>query len=179
MSKIIFCDNSLHSLILFRKDVYESYAQDGVDIVLVAQEDCKFETEFPNIKFIPVSMNATGTNPLEDLKYFRRLLALYKMERPDYVFHYTIKPNIYGSIAARICRIPSTAVVAGLGTTFSGGRKNNAIVELYRFALRYPEHVLVLNKDNMEVLMKRKIARREQLIWLPGGEGVNLDKFRQ
>lgn len=178
MSKIIFSNNSLHGLILFRKDVYDSYAKDGIEVILVAPKDCEFQPEYPNIRFVSVNMNSSGTNPMEDLGYFMQLLRIYRRERPDYIFHYTIKPNIYGSIAAKLCNIPSTAMVAGLGTVFSGGLSHDVIVCLYRFALRFPEHVLVLNKYNMDILLRRKVVRREKLIWLRGGEGVNLEKFK-
>lgn len=178
MSKIIFNNNSLHGLTLFRKDVYDSYAKDGVEVVLVAPKDCEFQSEYSNIRFIPVTMHSAGTNPIEDFRYFMQLLKIYREEKPDYIFHYTIKPNIYGSIAAKLCEIPSTVMVAGLGSAFNGGLKNDIIVCLYRFALQFPEHVLVLNQYNKEVLLNRKIVKNEKLIWLHGGEGINLEKFK-
>ena len=49
------------------------------------------------------------------------LLGIYRKERPDYIFHFTIKPNIYGTLAARLLGIHSTVMVAGLGFTFSHG----------------------------------------------------------
>lgn len=99
-------------------------------------------------------------------------------EKPNYIFHYTIKPNIYGSLAAAILRIPSTAMIAGLGYVFTGNNLGCKIARiLYRFAMRFPEKIFVLNQYNRDVIVSTKIAEKDKIILLPGGEGVNLDKF--
>ena len=82
-------------------------------------------------------------------------------------------------MAARLCRIPSTAMIAGLGYVFNNSGVGNAIARaLYRFAMRFSEHVLVLNAYNRDVVLEKGIASLRQLILLPGGEGINLDRFR-
>lgn len=70
-------------------------------MVLVApeKEDKQMRTGIPQeVKYIPIRMGRTGVNPLKDISYFFRLLAIMKREKPDFVFNYTIKPNIYGSL---------------------------------------------------------------------------------
>lgn len=100
--KILFCDNSLRELLNFRKEIICHYASNGYDVVLVAPQNMDiYQWELPNIRFVPVIMNRSGTNPIEDLKYFFRLKRIYAKEKPDYIFHYTIKPNIYGTFAAQ------------------------------------------------------------------------------
>ena len=118
MKKILFCDNSLRDLLNFRGDVINSYATEGCDVILVAPKTCEYEGA-KNIQYIPVEMNRSGMNPFKELVYMWNLFRIYKQEKPDYIFHYTIKPNIYGSLAARLCGIPSTAMVAGLGYVFN------------------------------------------------------------
>lgn len=91
----------------------------------------------------------------------------------------TIKPNIYGTLAARVCKIHSTAMIAGLGYAFSKGGIGNLIARtLYRIALRYTDHVMVLNTYNKDLLIKRGIVAPEKIILLAGGEGVNLERFK-
>lgn len=63
-------------------------------------------------------MSRSGKNPFQDLKYYHVLRTTYKKEKPDYIFHYTIKPNIYGTLAASMCKICSSAMIAGLGYPF-------------------------------------------------------------
>lgn len=176
--KILFCDNSLRELLNFRGDVIRSYAAEGHEVVLVAPQTCEYELELSNIRHIPVTMERSGMNPLHELRYLWTLCRIYRKERPDYIFHYTIKPNIYGSLAARLCGISSTAMIAGLGYVFNKGGIGSAIARgLYRFAMRFPEHVLVLNAYNRSVLLENKIATDRQLILLHGGEGINLEHF--
>ncbi|MFG6340599.1 MAG: hypothetical protein K1V70_00345 [Alistipes sp.] len=178
--KILFCDNSLRELLNFRGDVISDYAEHGAEVVLLAPRNCDInDTSCAGVRTIPIDFNRSGMNPFKECRYFFRLWKIYRKERPDYIFHYTIKPNIYGSLAARLCRIPSTAVIAGLGYVFNKGGFGCRIARaLYRFAMRYPEYVLVLNEHNKSVLLENRIVKSSQMILLKGGEGVNLDKFK-
>lgn len=116
--KIIFCDNTLWGLVNFRGEVIRHFMREGHQVVLVAPEkdDKQMRTTIPDgVRYIPVKMGRTSLNPIKDISYFMQMLKIYRKERPDYIFNYTIKPNIYGSIAARICGCHSTAMMAGLG----------------------------------------------------------------
>lgn len=179
MKKILFCDNSLRDLINFRGDVINNYASNGFEVILVAPANYDYRPDFPNIRCIPVELNRSGLNPVKELLYMKTLYKIYRKEKPDYIFHYTIKPNIYGSIAARLCHIPSTAMIAGLGFVFNKNGIGSLIARgLYRFAMRFPEHIFVLNKSNRDVVLERHMATSEQLILLSGGEGINLNKYQ-
>lgn len=177
-SKIIFCDNSLRELINFREDVINDYANRGHQVVLIAPLNSDYLPKHSSIKVIPIKISRSGKNPFSDIKYFINLLLIYFREKPDYIFHYTIKPNIYGSIAAKLLNIPSTAMIAGLGYVFShSGIGNYLARKLYKFSMQFPEKVLVLNQYNKNVLIENMIVRENKIILLKGGEGVNLIKF--
>lgn len=176
--KIIFCDNSLRELINFRGDIIDSYSLNGNKIILVAPQNRDYTPNNPNIIFIPIGLGRSSMNPISDLKYFFELVRIYKKERPDYIFHYTIKPNIYGSLAARLLGIPSSAMIAGLGYVFTNKGLGCTIARmLYRISMLCPEKVLVLNEYNRDLLISKKIVSSEKIILLKGGEGVNLSKF--
>lgn len=177
--KILFCDNSLRNLINFRGDVINSYVADGYKVVLVAPPDSDYHPSSTNIDYIPIKISRSGMNPFKEMEYLKKLYNIYKRESPDYIFHYTIKPNIYGSIAARLCHIPSTAVIAGLGYVFSSKGIGSIIARLlYRFAMQFPEHIIVLNQHNKDVIIKHHIASPKRVILLSGGEGINLNLFK-
>lgn len=179
MKKILFCDNSLRDLLNFRGDVIENYFADGFEIVLVAPQTEEMLNNRNNIRYIPIVLNRSGMNPLNELKYLWTLMKIYQRERPDYIFHYTIKPNIYGTLAAKLCGIPSTAMIAGLGYVFDHKGFGCAIARcLYRFSLQFAQKVLVLNSYNRDLVIEKRIAKPEQVILLPGGEGINLEKFK-
>jgi hypothetical protein len=176
--KILFCDNSLRELINFRSEVIHSYANQGDEVVLLAPRNSDYTPDSPRIKYVEVKLNRSGMNPVADFGYFVTLWKLYRREKPDYIFHYTIKPNIYGSIAAWLCGIPSTAMIAGLGYVFSThGLRASVGRAMYRFAMRFPQHVFVLNEYNREMVVEKKICKAEKVILLKGGEGVNLELF--
>lgn len=179
IKKILFCDNSLKDQINFRGDVINSYAADGVEVLLVSPLNCEYKPEYPNIHHIDIELNRSGKNPLRELRYLRTLYRIFDKEKPDYIFTYTIKPNIYGSIAAHLCKIPSTAMIAGLGYVFNKKGIGNWIARnLYRFALRFPEYIFVLNSVNRKIVLEKRIATERQLILLTGGEGINLEKYK-
>lgn len=177
--KILFCDNSLRELLNFRKVVIDTYVAWGCEVVLVAPKNCDYEPESSRIRVVPVKMERSGKNPFQDLKYCHTLWVIYRKERPDYIFHYTIKPNIYGTLAAAICRIHSSAMIAGLGYVFNKAGIGNRVARgLYRFALWFSDFVLVLNDYNYRFLQDNRVVASQKLILLKGGEGVDLSHFR-
>lgn len=179
--KLLFCDNTIWGLVNFREMVFRHFYENGHEIVLVAPSDEHTEMKVcvPDyVRFVPVLLDRTSRNPLSDLGYMRRLLRIYRKERPDIIFHYTIKPNIYGTLAARMCGIPSVAMVAGLGYAFtSQGITGTISRRLYRFSLRYARRVFVLNEENYRELLTHRIADERKLVLLPGGEGIDTSKL--
>ncbi len=179
--KILFCDNTLWGLVNFRGAVIRHLVSKGFEIVLVAPQD---ETTFmktvipEGVRYIPVHMNRCSQNPFHDLKYFFTLYKIYRDEAPNYIFHYTIKPNIYGSFAASLLRIPNTDIITGLGHALVGDSiKNRIAAALYASGLRCANSVLVLNQFIADYVKERRICRSRKVILLKGGEGVCLDRF--
>lgn len=180
--KIIFCDNTLWGLVNFRGEVIKHFVHKGYEVILAApeKEDDQMQTTIPEgVRYIPVDMGRTSRNPFNDVKYFLRIWKIFRRERPDYVFNYTIKPNIYGSIAAKLTGSHSTAMMAGLGYVFI----NDTLVtrfarQLYRMGLRFTDNLLLLNTHNQELAAKLKMCDLRKMVLLKGGEGINIDKFR-
>lgn len=176
--KILFCDNSLRDLINFRGDIINHYAAVGCQITLVAPQTCAFSPQYPNVKYIPVNMNKSGTNPFSDFGYFLRLCKIFNREKPDIVFNYTIKPNIYGALAARITGCKCVDMVAGLGYMFTGSSLVKRLGRfLYKLGLRSAHKVFLLNQSNADKLINEHFIRPDRAILLSGGEGVNFERF--
>lgn len=177
-TKILFCDNSLRELLNFRGDVIRFYVERGCEVVLVAPETLEHDILEEHIRYIPVTLNRSGMNPRQDWLYFKNLCAIYKDEQPDYIFHYTIKPNIYGTLAAHRYGIGSSAMIAGLGYVFNKrGLGCWMARQLYQFALQFSDKVLVLNAANKNFLLAHRMVKPEQIVHLIGGEGVDLERF--
>ncbi len=179
--KLLFCDNTIWGLVNFREPVFRWFYEQGHEIVLVAPTDecTEMKTSVPSyVKYVPVRLNRASKNPLADLRYLWRLRKIYRNERPDCIFHYTIKPNIYGSLAARSLGIRSVAMVAGLGYAFSRhGMMGAAVRSLYAAGLRCAERVFVLNEGNRTTLLHYRICKEHKMTLLAGGEGVDLERY--
>ncbi|MGN6669540.1 MAG: glycosyltransferase family 4 protein, partial [Trinickia sp.] len=94
------------------------------------------------------------------------------------VFHYTIKANIYGSVAAWLARVPSIAVTTGLGYVFiQKSRAASVAKALYRFAFRFPREVWFLNRDDHSAFLNERLLARPERAKQLHGEGVDLEHF--
>lgn len=179
--KIIFSDNTLWGLVNFRGAVIRYLLNEGYKIVLVApqEKDSFMKTEIPQgVRYIPVHMNRCSRNIFQDFSYIKTLYQIYKKEHPDFVFHYTIKPNIYGSWVCSFLHIPSVCTITGLGHALVGNSfKNRMAACFYSLGMRMSNHVFVLNQFIADYIRERKLCSRRKIILMSGGEGVCLDKF--
>lgn len=179
--KILFCDNVLWGLVNFRGSVIRHFIQQGDEVILVAPQDDEsiMKVDIPEgVRYIPVRLNRCSRNPFTDLIYCAHLYRIYRKEHPDYIFHYTIKPNVYGSIAARLAGINCTGMVAGLGYGLLGdGMLSRLLAVMYRYAFNYVSSIFVLNKFNYQYLLDHKFCTSAQLRLFKGGEGVDLSAY--
>ena len=108
------------------------------------------------------------------LYFYKRVLRSIK---PDIVFTYTIKPNIYGEMACSRLKIPYVATITGLGTAVEkNGVLQRICLFLYKIGLRKAKKVFFQNSENMTFMKKHKIIKSESEI-IPGS-GVNLNQYK-
>lgn len=179
--KILFCNNNIGGFFLFRYDIALHFKNLGHRVVLVYPRLCQSEPQCAKLReictLIPVSFNPNGQNPLLDVIFFLRLLRIYKVEKPDIVFNYTIKPNIYSSIAAKLLHIKVVSMMAGLGYVFEGDSISKRLArKLYRLGLTCSNRVIVLNQNNYSRIVD-KFVSTQKLILFQGGEGVNMETY--
>ncbi|RYF99398.1 MAG: glycosyltransferase family 1 protein [Chitinophagaceae bacterium] len=176
--RIAFVSNSAWSVYNFRLDVIQSLIAAGHQVLVFAPaDDFSGALRESGCEFVPINFNNKTINPFTDLGFYRQLRKLYNKYRPDFIFHYVAKPNIYGSLAAASCGIPSVAVVTGLGYPFASRNWLFHVMKtLYRIALRNSREVWFLNNDDAKVFTTEKITGIEKMKVLPG-EGVNTEHF--
>lgn len=152
----------------------------GVRVIVLAPRDRTFPLlEEMGCECIELPVASKGTNPVEDFKTLAALYRHYRTIRPDVVFHYTIKANIYGSVAAWLARVPSIAVTTGLGYVFiQKSRAAQVAKALYRFAFRFPREVWFLNRDDHSAFVNERLLAHPERAKLLHGEGVDLDHFQ-
>ncbi|MFZ5951499.1 MAG: glycosyltransferase family 4 protein [Candidatus Rifleibacteriota bacterium] len=134
------------------------------------------------VAFFSVPLQKCGLNPFADLLFLLRLKTLFKAQRPDMLIAYTIKPVIYGCLAARMAKISEVnSVIAGLGYAFINQSLRQKIAgffatHLYRCALHDNRHVFFQNPDDQADFLKLDIVKPGQC-HLVNGSGVDLEYF--
>lgn len=164
----------------FRRGLVKALQAAGHEVLAIAPPDAysgRLESEL-GCRYVPILMENKGTNPIKDAQLTRRFLTIYKREQPDVVLHFTIKPNIYGTLAAKLAGVPSINNVSGLGTVFLIENLVSKVARgLYRFAFRFPHKVFFQNNDDRELFIRYGLIRRERTGLVPGS-GVDLARFR-
>jgi glycosyltransferase involved in cell wall biosynthesis len=179
MKKVItFVSNNCWSIYNFRADVIKKLLQDGYQVAFIAPRD-EYASMLISLgcTYYPVQFSNKSLNPLADIRFYFQLKRLYRQIKPQLVFHYVAKPNIYGSLAASSLGIRSVAIVTGLGYAFH--RRNwlyRLVKFMYRHALKRAEEVWFLNNEDAGAFRKEKIVRIAKVKVLPG-EGVNTGYF--
>ncbi len=178
--KIAFVGNTAWSMFNFRLGIIKELKQQGHDVVVIAPKDtftAKIVSEGVSFMHIPIS--SYGTNVIEEAKTLAKFIRIYRKEKFDLIFHYTIKPNIYGTIAAAIARTPSIIITTGLGRllSFKNSIAGVFTLNLYRVAGRLAKEVWFLNNDDKSVFLFKKIAT-ENKMRLIKGEGINTDWYK-
>ena len=126
-------------------------------------------------------LSRTGTNPFSDARLLRALMRLMSGLRPEIILPYTIKPVIYGTIAAWLLRVPRRyALVTGLGYAFTGARQGilpRVVRTLYRFALSKTHKVFFQNPDDEILFREAGILPSGVPSVVVNGSGVDLDAY--
>jgi len=131
-----------------------------------------------------IPMTRSGKHPLQELGTLLALLRLFRRMRPDVVHLVTIKPVLYGGIAARLARVPGmVAAISGLGFVFLSNSLKMRLVRavvarLYRLALGHPNSRVIFQNANDRDLLKSLGAVRDEQVVMIRGAGVDLDAYR-
>lgn len=171
--------NTAWAIYTYRRGLLRALTKAGAQVTVIAPRDRTFEPlAAMGCRCVELPVASKGTNPLDDLRTLLTLYRHYRALKPDVVFHYTIKPNIYGSIAAWLARTPSVAVTTGLGYVFiQKSRAAQVAKRLYRFAFRFPREVWFLNRDDEGAFKDGNLLAHPERARLLHGEGVDLADF--
>jgi glycosyltransferase involved in cell wall biosynthesis len=130
-----------------------------------------------------VSLARSGFRISEDLRYLLLLYRLIRSIRPDRVLNYTIKPNIWGSIAARMAGVPAASMITGLGFAFApsvgltGWLIQFIARSLYRIALTKNFVIFFQNPDDLADFKRFRMLSNSSRVRIINGSGVDLDRY--
>ena len=175
--KVLFLVN--HDVVIynFRLELVERLIDEGYEVHISSPYGERID-ELKKLGAIyhDIKMDRHGMNPISELKLLKEYKNLIDELRPNYVFGYTIKPNIYGAIAAEKYNVPFIANITGLGTAVENpGMTQKIMIMLYKIAFKDVKKVFFQNTENQDFFIKHKIALGKHGL-LPGS-GVNLNRF--
>jgi len=176
---VVLSGNSSWNIVNFRAGLIAALEDAGFEPVVIAPVDPPGEERMRRmgVRRIVVDMDRSGLNPFKDLRLLLRYRQLLAELRPAAYLGFTIKPNIYGAIAARLCGVPAIPNISGLGTVFiRGGLLGSLVSSLYRFGLAKAPVVFFQNADDLGEFVGRNLVRRDQARLL-AGSGIDLDRF--
>ncbi len=173
------------SLVRFRRELIQALLAAGCRVTAFApniHEPSVADLKDMGVDFQTYPLHRASLNPVQDFKTVLTLRRMIKAMKPDIVFTYTIKPVIYGSMAAWLAGVPqSYAMISGLGYAFGTATSKQRLVaqvvsQLYRQSLRANKAVLFQNPDDLNEFVARGILPREKTV-LINGSGVELQRF--
>lgn len=183
MSKILLFANTDWYLYNFRLALANELRRQGHKIILLSPPGSFHERlKDAGFSWVAFPLSRQGANPFNEFITFWRLIRLYQKVQPEIVHHFTIKPVIYGSMAAHLLRIPGIInSITGLGHLFIDPGFVTRLLRgfakwLYRFSLRGTQ-VIFENPEDRKTFIKNKCIKPEQS-HLILGTGVDVNKFQ-
>ena len=178
MKTIAISSNSGWNIVNFRAGLIRKLIDYGFKVNVIVPDDayrlriCELGAEIYSI-----DLKSSGLSPIRDISSFLAYLKILRDLRPDAYLGFTVKPNIYGSLAAHLLGIKVINNISGLGTVFGRNGVLRLFVEgLYRLALRPSASIFFQNPDDLALFTERRLVKEGQAKLLPGS-GVDLSRF--
>lgn len=182
--KILIVSPKNKTVFNFRGDLIKEMIAKGNDVVVVGPNKDYVEDilNLGVLEFCEIPFIKDNTSMMGDLKYLFALKKIMKLQKPDMVFSYTIKPVIYGSIAAKMAGVKKiNAMVTGLGRVYASDGLKTKIIRmitkiLYKIAFSFCDKVIFQNKDDIQQFVEDKYLPENKTAHV-NGSGVNMDRF--
>lgn len=188
--KFLMISSFLPSVLNFRGKLLEAIHHQSHEIHIIAPDLELFQPEMDKLKSLgysvySVEMQRTGTNPIADIKTLFEIYKITKKIKPDYVLSYTIKPVIYGTLAAYLAKVPNRfSLITGLGYAFQNVDSTSKrstfqkIVHwLYKQALIRSSKVFFQNPDDLALFKQLNLLSNKVPAVVVNGSGVNVTDF--
>lgn len=175
---IVLSINTSWNIVNFRRNLIARLQREGYDVVAIAPRDGHSEALIAlGVRYFPIEIDSKGLSPVHDLKLAAAYIRILKEVRPVAFLGWTIKPNVYGSLAAHALGIPVINNISGLGTAFIKiGLVTRVVRLLYRIALVRSATVFFQNRHDRDLFVAQRLVRAPHTALLPGS-GIDLTQF--
>ena len=184
MKKFILISPKNRTVYNFRGDLIKEIIAKGYEVVVTGPDQTDVDRiEALGARFKEIPMNKTGTSVTGDLKYCKALTDFLKTEKPDATLGYTVKPDVYGAIAAKRAGVQNiTSLVTGGGYTFIATSLKARILgmivrTLYRIGFSKADRVIFQNQDDLKEFTEKGLVKLDKCGFV-NGSGINLDHFQ-
>lgn len=176
---ILICSNYAWTVLNFRMPLIKKLTSLGYRVVVITQFDGYEEKIRKEVfKILPLFISRKGVNPFIDIITLLHLVITYLKVKPTHNLLFTIKPVIYGTIAARFFGIKSIVMITGLGTSFLANNWMTYLVKLmYKFSFKYVQTVFFQNNDDKEFFLENSLVHPKVCKMIPGS-GIDTLQFR-
>lgn len=174
---ILILTNNFVGLYNFRRELITALVKDNKVTCALPYDPRKSWLQKIGCDYFDIPVDRRGINPFADLRLLIDYIIIIKKVNPDIVLTYTIKPNIYGTFAARIYKKPVIMNITGLGSSFRNGMTRKIVMRLYKYACHMVNLAFFQNEDNRSFFIENKIIDNEKTKLIPGS-GVNITKFK-
>ncbi len=176
--RILILSNHFITLYNFRKELIQKLIDEEheVFISMPKSEENKFFSDM-GCNIIETNVDRRGINPIKDTKLILDYIKIMKRIKPDIIFSYTIKPNIYGCIASNITKHKQISNITGTGGTFLKKSMLSEIAKvLYKISIKKSYKVFFQNSGDKDFFVENKMVKGNYAM-LPGS-GVNLEQYK-
>lgn len=184
MAKIMFVVPYAKYYINFSWDLIKSLVLEGHEVIAAAPNNpYKNELASIGVKYVKIPIKNTGLNPFYDIYSIYKMVTVFKKHQPDILCCYSIKPVLYGTIAAAFSKTKNVfLMITGLGFTFTTQSRIRSMLfqfvrTLYKYALDNCTKVLFENPDDLKHFKDLYLLNNDKAL-IVNGAGVNIDKFR-
>ncbi len=176
MKKILILANNDGGLFHFRKELLKRLVKEKYEVIIsVPLGEYRTQLEEMGCTYIPTAIDRHGLNPFKDGLLIINYGKIIRKYKPDVILTYTIKPNIYGALQARIRKIPYIVNITGLGTALQkDGLIKKVLLAMYRTSMKKADCVFFQNEQNMG-FMKNNGCINSKTRLIPGS-GVNIQE---
>lgn len=180
--RIALISNTAWNILNFRLGLIESLQAKGFEVVYYAPYDESVEViaQRNAVPYRPIRhLQRKGYNPFADVLLTLELYRFFKQDRIDLVLNYTVKPNIYGSIAARLAGTKAIANLTGLGFLFlKNSPANRFAIRLYQVGLWFAHRVVFQNQTDKTLFESRGLCSAAKSLLIPGS-GINTSRINR
>lgn len=179
MKTVMIVVNTSWNIYNFRLNLMKALCKNGFRVIALAPKDAySMKLEEEGFEWVELPFDNDGTNPLKETIQIKKFHTIYKNIMPNIILHYTIKPNIYGTLAAKMLNISVINNVSGLGTIFLNNSFSSKIAkQLYKFSFRYANKVFFQNSDDLNLFTQNRLIDVKYTDRIPGS-GIDTDSFK-